>query len=1050
MFAWQTYSWKTISPRPCPPLASDLESTTMETSSNAINATDSATASLSARQSKSHGMNMYRSSNLQAFSRTTCSETGWMDHHFTNDTLQRRDPMINPTTVTPTRSPSNLSQRKTRLERGNATRFKEHPKNSTAKNLRHRQVLNLIPPLSLQVNSRPTRRQLVKDFSSEDLQGLPSPQIDSSTRMTCLQSQSMRPSGREKTKEPQQTATSALENPQTSSNLDQKILWWNCGGGLQFKLDYIKYTIKTLCPYILFVSESEILINDDLKVYSIENYNLLTSGTLNLGKSRVCAYVREGVGYKRMTNVESNTVDVIALELENFIIVGIYKPFKQTVPTIDNLDGLLESLRNIGISSKKVLVGGDFNVDWLKESSNKDKLSNWASELNLVQSINEITRQRIVALTDSYRLEESCIDHLFVSDKSMVDWTSIRRAQPSDHHMIQALVPFKRPPEKRKIWIRDWRDYSKKDLECFIKVALENYRFWIDNGPGKLLDRITQLLLVIYEEMVPLRIAKLEPQQPLNAKIEALRKRRDQFLKKYKKTSNPEHAEKASSFTRTLKQVIKKEQNRNLKVKSMGNNTKSFWKLVSKLQGKHRQSIGELVKDGKPINDPFELAEAFADGFLNKLTGLTSSHNPIEFPDLPNSRSQHFTIEEISKAFKQTKSKKSCGIDELPTCVIKDSFDMLAGYYLAIFNDIIDNGIPDIWKIAVITPLHKKGSFEEVCNYRPISNLSSIGKIFERCILHRLERQIQLVGDNQHGFRAKHSTTTALLEVQSALATSMDNGKYTLVYSVDMSAAFDLLRPDMFYSLLKNDLDPGLMRILLDFLHDRRFVVKVLGKESNLRELDRGCVQGSVLGPALFSLYCKDLQNKLKEEAYVTSYADDTYVVLSSPDLASLMTKTKTTMSAHFEFLDSLGMVVNRSKTELMLMNHAKRSTFPPSITTNSGETIAVAKTMKVLGITFDFDLSWRTHMENVVKKSQRMVSGLKVIRHALSEDQFLTVATSQYYGSLYYGLPVWFDSLLQKHKQKMDVLHYKLLRLVIKDWQMLYPREMLDTLGRA
>jgi len=113
------------------------------------------------------------------------------------------------------------------------------------------------------------------------------------------------------------------------------------------------------------------------------------------------------------------------------------------------------------------------------------------------------------------------------------------------------------------------------------------------------------------------------------------------------------------------------------------------------------------------------------------------------------------------------------------------------------------------------------------------------------------------VGQNQHGFRQSHSTTTAMMEVQSTLADSMDEGMFTSIYSVDMSAAFDLLRRDTFYENLKDELEPGLMWTLLDFLNKRKFMVKLNNSESSLRNLDRGCVQGSVLGPALFSLYCK-------------------------------------------------------------------------------------------------------------------------------------------------------------------------------------------------
>jgi len=143
----------------------------------------------------------------------------------------------------------------------------------------------------------------------------------------------------------------------------------------------------------------------------------------------------------------------------------------------------------------------------------------------------------------------------------------------------------------------------------------------------------------------------------------------------------------------------------------------------------------------------------------------------------------------------------------------------------------------------------------------------------------------------------------------------MDKGQHCLIYSVDMSAAFDLLRPDSFEKLLKNSLEPGIFNILIDFLADRKFLVRVEDADLSLENLDRGCVQGSVLRPALFSLYCKDLPSKL-DKAFTTSYADDTYVILSSGNLADLLELTKITMDRHFNYLDQLGMVVNKEKTE--------------------------------------------------------------------------------------------------------------------------------------
>jgi len=142
-------------------------------------------------------------------------------------------------------------------------------------------------------------------------------------------------------------------------------------------------------------------------------------------------------------------------------------------------------------------------------------------------------------------------------------------------------------------------------------------------------------------------------------------------------------------------------------------------------------------------------------------------------------------------------------------------------------------------------------------------------------------------------------------------------------------------------------------------------------------------------------------------------------------------------------------MVVNQSKTELMMMQIGK--TILPEKITLLGSEMSVLKEMKVLGVTFDNRLHLDAQLSNVMKKAQRMISGLKVIREKLSEEQFLRVATAQYYSAMYYGIQVWLnDSSVKSQKEKLNVLHYKLLRVALMDWKRDFPREMLDLLGRS
>jgi len=155
------------------------------------------------------------------------------------------------------------------------------------------------------------------------------------------------------------------------------------------------------------------------------------------------------------------------------------------------------------------------------------------------------------------------------------------------------------------------------------------------------------------------------------------------------------------------------------------------------------------------------------------------------------------TSDEVTKAAKKLKPKLCHGEDNIPMKVIKDLAIQLPGLFALLFNSCCEMGIPEDWKVAIVKPLHKSGPKDLVTNYRPISNLNSVSKLFEKVILGRLDGLGELDGKFQHGFKKNRSTTTAMIELQDYISTELDKGKIVGTYSIDLSAAFDLLRPDM-------------------------------------------------------------------------------------------------------------------------------------------------------------------------------------------------------------------------------------------------------------
>jgi len=178
-----------------------------------------------------------------------------------------------------------------------------------------------------------------------------------------------------------------------------------------------------------------------------------------------------------------------------------------------------------------------------------------------------------------------------------------------------------------------------------------------------------------------------------------------------------------------------------------------------------------------PLSD--ELAtEAFARFFKDKVTNLMSLPVSRPNPIICNGIPPTFSEDEVKEALSNSRPKRSSGPDEIQMSVLKDSAQVMIPLLTKLFNCILKTGIiPYGWKRALVRPVFKKGDPSDIKNYRPISNLSSISKLFERVLLNRLNILYPAIdGINQHGFRANHSTISASLEIQHHLSYFLDKG----------------------------------------------------------------------------------------------------------------------------------------------------------------------------------------------------------------------------------------------------------------------------------
>jgi len=404
----------------------------------------------------------------------------------------------------------------------------------------------------------------------------------------------------------------------------------------------------------------------------------------------------------------------------------------------------------------------------------------------------------------------------------------------------------------------------------------------------------------------------------------------------------------------------------------------------------------------------------------------------------------NITAVEIKKLASKLKPKLCQGEDGIPMKIVKDLSLANPELFVNLFNSCCMSGIPTSWKIAIVKPLHKKGPKDSIANYRPFSNLSSISKLFEKIILARIDALGELDGSFQHGFKKNRSTTSAMLELQDFIATELDKNKIVGTYSIDLSAAFDLLRPDIFLETIREKIPLGIMQVLMDFTSNRSFKVDVHGIMSKQKELSVGCVQGSILGPRLFTLYLSQLASKLPKEVHVVSYADDTYVSTSGHNMIDLKNSLVETMLQHDAYLKTIGMVTNVSKTELTYFSRSDVQDTIPLLVGN--DFVKPQKTLKVLGITFDHDLSWNSHTSKVKQKASMALRKLKFLGKYVNLNGMRKIITTHLFGMMYYASVVWLSELsTYKTIRILESIHYKGLRTAIKDYYMLLSRDRLN-----
>ena len=663
-----------------------------------------------------------------------------------------------------------------------------------------------------------------------------------------------------------------------------------------------------------------------------------------------------------------------------------------------------------------------YNIDLLKVNKSRqvEHFINMLSSYSFYPSINNCTR-----ISDH---SSTLIDNIFTNVSPTSISEGIFMTDISDHFPIFNILNISLPINKKNVNDVYKRNTSSRNIANLKQYLSETdwYDVFSCRDPQAAYSNFSNYFINAFKYCCPLTNCKINPKYVkspwITRGILISIRHKNKLYSRLKAKYSILRQETYSRYRNILTTVInfaKKSYYHNA-IDDNKNNSSGLWKIINTILGKKQNNVchTNFTDNGHVIHNENEIATHFNNYFSSVASNLSNKLPGSNYDPLIGIQNNNHTFvmfptctEEVISMIINLKNSNSSGHDGITNYVLKQTIEFIATPLSHIINLSFSYGLfPSELKIAKVIPIFKSDDPKIFSNYRPISLLPSISKLFERLVYNRLMVFIEkhsILHPNQYGFRKNYSTYMAAVNLSDLIASGLDNKLCTVGIFIDLSKAFDTIDHNI---LLRKLYCYGIRGLSYDwfksYLNNRSHYVYYNNNCSSKSHSCTGVPQGSILGPLLFLLYINDICTSSHKGNFVL-FADDTTVLFQNDNLQDAIIEAENEFSHILNWLNANKLSLNIKKTKVLIFDNKIPCT--TDIILNIGGTlVSSTSTAKFLGTIIDNKLNWNDHISFVSKKIARANGIICRLKHYLPKKTLLTLYNTLILPHLNYNLLVW------------------------------------------